>query len=441
MGLTMQDTIFALSSGSTHAGVAIIRLSGPKSRFALETMTGRQGQERCLVLNNICSSDGELLDHGMTVWFAGPASFTGEDCAEFHLHGSRAVVHDVIDALSRMEGFRPAEPGEFTMRAFQNGKIDLTSSEALADLIDAETAEQRRFALNNYGHGHNDLYEKWRRSIIEALAEMTAEIDFVDEADVEDRLDRDRFSKLRKLADEIDSHMKRFRAGEIIREGYRIVIVGRPNAGKSSLLNRLAERDVAIVTDIPGTTRDLLEVSLDLNGRKVTVLDTAGIWDSDNPVEEIGIDRALEAAKHADLVIHLVDASCPGDGLEFEDFDVPVLVIGNKSDVAGPNVDNRFDELISAKDGTGFDRLLERVNQCVVEAVSAEGPIPFRQRHMPLLGEAHRNLVEMLDDKSQLIEIRAECLRSAAHHIGRITGRVDVEDILDVIFSRFCIGK
>ncbi len=267
------------------------------------------------------------------MWFPGPKSFTGEDCCEFYLHGGTAVVAAVANEIIDIDGTRPAEAGEFTLRAFYNGKVDLTGAEALADLIDAETGEQRRLALRNARRDHSEIYEGWRSRIVDALAEMTAAIDFGDEADVEDNLNLSGLSDLKTMVHEIDSHMERYRSGEIIRNGYRVAIVGRPNSGKSSLLNALADRDVAIVTDIPGTTRDVLEVALDLNGRKVVMCDTAGIRESDDEVERIGVSRAMETAESADLILELTEVSqSDGQCVDLKT-DTPVVRVGSKADL------------------------------------------------------------------------------------------------------------
>ncbi len=436
-----QDTIFALASGQLPAGIGVVRISGPSSRFVLETMCGKEGAPRRAVFSEIRSADGELLDRGLSVWFPAPASYTGEDYCELHLHGGRAVVSSVLEALMQIDGVRAAEAGEFSMRAFVNGKMDLTAAEALADLIDAETAEQRRFALFNAGSVHDKLYERWRGEIVEILALMTAEIDFADESDVEGSLDAAKLVRLTTLADEIDSHVKQYRAGEIIREGFKVALVGAPNVGKSSLINALAGREVAIVTDIPGTTRDVLEVSLDLKGRKVVVFDTAGLRESNEPVEKIGIERAHASARNADLVIWMYDA---GGGIVEDivpDTEVPVLRVANKIDLVSDKAMVGSDIAISAATGAGIDVLTERLADVAANATGNPSVVPFRQRHVALLGETSANLRQAAAMAGDAIELRAEVMRRGADNLGRITGRVDVEDLLDVIFSRFCIGK
>lgn len=404
-------------------------------------MCSKIGSPRRVVLADIRAPDGEQLDKGMVVWFPAPESYTGEDSAELHLHGSRAILADVFSSLSAIEGLRLAEAGEFTMRAFQNGKVDLTGAEALADLIEAETSEQRRFAAFNAGRAHDELYERWRSVIIATLAEMTAMIDFADEADVEDRADVRNTKVLQSLIDEIDSHMERYKAGKIIRDGFKVAIVGEPNVGKSSLLNALAGRDVAIVTNVPGTTRDVLEVALDLNGRKVIVYDTAGIRQSNDPVEEIGIDRARQTAEHADLVLWLCDVRQPESAVRMPDMETPVLRVGNKQDLIEGQPVEDMNVLVSAKTHCGLDRLVDVLANAAEDAGGLPDVVPFRQRHVDLLKNARQALVDACLADGLPVEFRAEALRLAAESLGRISGRVDVEDLLDVVFSRFCIGK
>ncbi|MEZ5812666.1 MAG: tRNA uridine-5-carboxymethylaminomethyl(34) synthesis GTPase MnmE [Rhizobiaceae bacterium] len=441
MNESVGDTIYALASGHPPSGIAVIRISGPRCRFVCEMMCGGVPDARCAVLREIRSAQNIVIDRGLVLYFPGPASFTGEEVVELHLHGGRAVVAAVCDALESIEGLRSAEAGEFTLRAFQSGKIDLTGAEALADLIEAQTEEQRRFALANYGDAHRVLYEGWRSGIVKCLAEMTALIDFADEADVMETADLGTLRELRILVGEIDSHMKRFRAGEIIREGYRIAIVGAPNAGKSSLLNALAGREIAIVTEEPGTTRDVLEVALDIGGYKVVLSDTAGIRDGAGTVEAIGIARAKQAAEAADLVLVLEDASGGKADMPALDMAGPILRVGNKIDLDPEHDRRRYDICISVKEQRGMDALIERLGREAVQAGAVTSIVPFRRRHLALLREARDALGLVVAGELTAVELRAEELRRAADSIGRLTGSVDVEDLLDVVFSRFCIGK
>lgn len=437
------DTIFAPSSGRPPSGVAVIRLSGPHSRQALEAIAGRVPPERRAVLTEFRSSDGRVLDRGLALFFPGPASFTGEDCAEFHLHGGRAVVDAMLDTLSGIKGLRPAEAGEFTRRAFLNGKMDLVEAEALADLISAETEAQRRFAVASAGGAHSTLYAGWRRRIVHARAMIEAELDFADESDVPGSVSDQVWRDMAALAGEIERHVEGFHRAEIIREGYSVVIAGAPNAGKSSLLNALARRDAAIVTDEPGTTRDLVHVALDLNGVKVVVTDTAGIREGAGKVEAIGIERALASVREADLVIHLEDLSAPV-GLMLPEPTADRLRVGSKADLVDglpASVASGFHLMISARTGEGIDRLLDLIAGKASSAIgTTESLAPARARHVALLRQAAARLTDSLAEDSDL-EVRAEELRLAGAAFGKIAGTVDVEEVLGVIFSEFCIGK
>lgn len=433
------STIFALSSGALPSGVAVVRVSGPDSRRAIEALCGALPEPRKLAVRKLAAADGSLLDRGFVAFFPGPASFTGEDCAEFHVHGSRAVVAALLAQLGSLAGFRQAEAGEFARRAFVNGKLDLTEAEALSDLIVAETEAQRRLAAANASGRQRVLYEGWRTRLLHARAMIEAELDFADEADVPGSVAAQVWQDLGELRMEIGRHLSGFEAAEIVREGFRVAILGAPNAGKSSLINRLAMRDVAIVSDEPGTTRDLIEVALDIGGAKIVVTDTAGIRAGAGRVEAMGIERARQAAAEADLVLALEDVADPVD------FDlpreVPVLRVGTKGDlVAAP--DGAYDVAISATTGAGIDILLAEIAQKARErSVPAEaGIVPTRQRHVGLLRAAETALSEALDPAPGL-ELRAESLRVASTEIGRVSGSVDVEGMLDLIFSEFCIGK
>ena len=436
------DTIFALSSGKPPSGVAVIRISGPRSQAIMRAVAGGVPATRKAVLTTLRSAQGDVIDRGLAIFFPGPGSFTGEDCAEFHLHGGRAVVSAMLAMLSGFEGLRPAEAGEFTRRAFLNGKMDLVEAEALADLVAAETEAQRRFALAGAGGSQSGLYAGWRKRIMHARAMIEAELDFADEADVPGSVAAAVWDDVRHLVNEIEAHVAGFHQAEIIREGYSVVIAGAPNAGKSSLLNALARRDVAIVTDEPGTTRDLVHVALDLGGVKVVVTDTAGIREDAGKVEAIGIERALDSVRAADLLLLLEDVAAPA-GLPVPGTDAPVLKIGSKADLVGDaSALGGYDAVVSARSGAGVNDLLTMISRQAGAASDLHGGIiPARARHVGLLKDAARSLIEAASHHEDRLELRAECLRRAADSFGRIAGTIDVEDVLGVIFSEFCIGK
>lgn len=435
--MASKDSIVALSSGRLPAGIAVIRISGPKTRFVVETIAGPI-KDRFTNLRTIKTADGSAIDHGLVLFFPGPGSFTGEDLAEFQVHGSRAVAAKMLETITGFEGVRHAEPGEFTRRAFLNGRLDLVETEALADLVNAETEAQRRFALSNVEGAQSELYSSWRRWLIHARAMIEAEIDFADEEDVPGSVSEAIWSDVTAMIGEIERHVEGFKAAEIIRDGFEVVILGAPNAGKSSLFNALARREAAIVTDEPGTTRDLLEVVMDINGLKVRLVDTAGLRDAAGKVESIGIERARAKADVADLVLLLEDMANPASVGEVS-AGAPVLRIGTKSDIADVGA-GAYDLVISSRDGSGLGRLLDEIGSRAAAAVGEAGDVlPSRMRHVELLREAIDFLRAALSGHSQ--ELRAEELRLAAERLGRIVGAVDVEDLLDVIFSQFCIGK
>jgi tRNA modification GTPase len=439
------DSIVALSSGRLPAGVAVIRISGPQTRFAVETIAGDLVKDRVAVLRKFRAPDGIVLDTGLVVFFPGPASFTGEDVAEFHVHGGRAVVARILETITGFDGVRHAEPGEFTRRAFLNGKVDLVETEALADLVNAETEAQRRFAVQNAEGVQSDLYLGWRRRLIHARAMIEAEIDFADEDDVPGSVSDTVWSDVRTMIDEIDRHIAGFRAAEIIRDGFEVVILGAPNAGKSSLFNALARRDAAIVTDEPGTTRDLLDVTLDLQGLRVRLTDTAGLRDAPGKVEAIGIEKARAKAHGADLLLLLQDVADPRD-IGSLPTAAPILRVGTKLDLletqAARDAAGDYDLVISVKSGAGVEILLAEVGRRAARAAGSAGDVlPSRLRHVELLGETNRHLRCATDGRTVGQELRAEELRLAADRLGRIVGAIDVEDMLDVIFSQFCIGK
>ncbi|TXR50246.1 tRNA uridine-5-carboxymethylaminomethyl(34) synthesis GTPase MnmE [Phyllobacterium endophyticum] len=436
------STIFALSSGRLPSGVAVIRISGGATRFAVETICGSLPQPRFAALRMIRDRQRRVIDQGLVVFFPGPYSFTGEDCAELHVHGGKAVVDAVISTLYTFENCRMAEAGEFTRRAFTNGKFDLTVVEGLADLVAAETESQRRLALQISTGVQANLYADWRTELIRARAFIEAELDFADEGDVPGSVSDRVWQSMRRLVARIDSHVADGKRGAIVREGYRVVIVGAPNAGKSSLLNALAGSDVAIVSDEPGTTRDLIEIRLDLNGLPVLVTDTAGLRSSADKVERIGIERALERASAADLVIALTDIVEPVPH-DLSGIDQSAIInVGTKSDLTEAHSEVKYDLVISTRTGAGLDSLMEVLaSRAAAAAGDLSDPLPTRLRHIELLQETRREIMNAMEQETVPLEIRAEYLRRATFALGRITGDVDVEDILDVVFSQFCIGK
>jgi tRNA modification GTPase len=437
MSLPVQaDTIFALSSGSLPAGVAVIRVSGPFAKDVLLRHCAALPAERAAVLRSINNVHGELIDRGLVVWFRAPFSFTGEDVAEFHLHGGAAVVEAMLSSIGTISGCRPAEPGEFTQRAFLNGRMDLTAAEGLADLIEARTEMQRRQALRNSSGEQERLYEGWRQAIVELLARIEAELDFADEGDVASLSGEALEALVGHLIVSIDEHLARYASAEIVRNGYRVVIAGRPNVGKSSLFNHLVQRDAAIVTAIAGTTRDVLEVELSIGGHRVILADTAGLRQTDDPVELIGIDRARRAAMGSDLVIALRDSELMHPltpGIEAE-----VLDVVTKADLHDAGIGSGAIR-VSSVTGAGIPELLAAIAERVDRLVDVAEAVPTRQRHVNALETCRRHLRNVGAVRDAVLN--AEELRLAAAALGRLTGRIDVEDILDAVFSRFCIGK
>ncbi len=445
-----EDTIFALSSGAGRAGVAVIRVSGPMASSSLSMLAGERPEPRRSALRLLRDMDGEALDQALVLWFPAPASFTGEDVVELHVHGGRAVVSGVLSALGALPGLRPAEAGEFARRAFANGRLDLTEVEGLADLIDAETEAQRRQALRQLEGAAGAVYEEWRTELIDALALAEAGIDFVDEDDVPASIGLELVGRIASLAGRMRQALADGRRGEMLREGVEVVIAGPPNAGKSSLLNWLARRDVAIVSEIPGTTRDALEVRLDLAGVPVTVVDTAGLREAVDTIEAEGVRRTLQRAERADLVLWLHEPDAPVG--EMPTGTAPVWRIASKADlqVGGPRVDAAAGPFtdgeslsISVVSGKGLRELLASLEAWVEQRVGGSSDaLITRARHRTELERALAALDRAVAvDYGSDPEMLAEDLRTAATAIGRIVGRVDVEDVLDAIFAGFCIGK
>jgi len=432
----MSDAIFALASAPGRAGVAVVRLSGPGAGPVAERLAGPLPAARAAGLRRL-THDGREIDHALLLWFAAPNSFTGEDVAEFHIHGGRAVREALFSALSAL-GARPAEPGEFSRRAVENGKLDLTAAEAIADLVDAETPAQLRQALRQHDGALADLYEDWRGRLIAALGRAEAAIDFSDDGVGEVEFAAAK-TAAKNIVEEIQHHMNDAGRGESLREGLRLTILGPPNAGKSSLINALARRDVAIVSDIPGTTRDVVEARLDLGGYLLMVADTAGVRDTSDAIEAEGVRRALSHATGG-MTLLLLDGSAanPRAGLP-ADLPEPDLTVWNKSDLGGAH-----DGIsISLNTGAGVSELLKLLQQKVQQKLESNDTAPLltRPRHRHALGEALGHLRHGLAAPGDRPELLAEDLRLAMRAIGRITGRVDVEELLDFVFRDFCIGK
>lgn len=446
------DTIFALASAAGRAGIAVVRISGPRARSALERLAQIVPAPRAATRVRLSEpTDGSALDDGLALWFPAPKSFTGEDVVELHLHGGRAVIAGVLTALGREDGCRLAEPGEFTRRAFENGKLDLTEAEGLADLINAETEAQRRLALRQLDGELHRAAEGWRNGLLRAQALMEAAIDFADEADVSDRAAADALEMAGAVKCQLERALADDHRGEILREGYKVVILGAPNVGKSSLINALAKRDAAIVSPEAGTTRDMVELHLNLGGRAVILTDTAGIRSASGFVEAEGIRRGLARARDADLVLWVVDASTPQDDFppEFTGGDRDIFVVVNKIDLVASHPDAlrrisgvRPGFAVSANCGDGIFSLEKAIAQAAEHRTrGGEAALITTTRHRQHIRAAHAALSELEAGTGTDLELRAEDLRRAALEIGRLVGRVDVEEILGEIFGRFCIGK
>lgn len=446
----MTDTIFALATAAGRAAVAVVRVSGPASSEIAAALCGRLPPPRLAAVRTL-RHEGLALDEALVLRFERPASYTGEDSVEFHVHGGRAVVEALLSALSDL-GARLAEPGEFTRRAFENGKLDLAQAEGVADLIDAETEAQRRQALGQVGGALSERYERWRDLLVQALAMLEAAVDFPDEDLPETVAERAR-PGLRQLRAELNAALADGSRGQRVRDGFRIALVGAPNAGKSTLLNGLAERDAAIVTDVAGTTRDVIEVPLVLGGYKALLADTAGLRETSDAIEAEGVRRAKAWAEEADLRLWVVD----GSHVEQADAHPDVIRAGdwlilNKADIADADSLSGVQAHWTDR-GLSVVRLVGRseagalalrgvLSSHVADALSgAEFPAATRLRHAERLSEASNYLARALSDVGLEVELAAEDVRLAARALERISGRIDPEDVLGRVFSTFCIGK
>ena len=447
------DTIIALASGNGRAGVAVIRTSGPGSADLLRGMTvgvSRQTplpEPRKAATRTLRDVDGGFLDEALVLWMPGPKSYTGEDVVELHVHGGPAVIEAVIQAALQTKLCRIAEPGEFTRRAFDAGRMDLTQAEAIGDLIDAETEGQRRQAGRLYQGEAARVFEGWRGLLLTAMAALEASIDFPDESDIPGEIDLTALEPIMALAADLEQALGDAGRLASVREGFRIAILGPPNAGKSSLMNRLARREAAIVSPIAGTTRDVVEVRLVLSGYPVWVADTAGLREAQDAIEAEGVRRALARAEEADLRIWVSDVSREtlATPEQAQPGDIRVL---NKADLidARPVQDSLSEELfvVSAASGVGLEALEQRLADVVRHRLEVdEAPLVTRARHRELVEEALAAVVRGLQGARRSVgaELVSEDLRLAARALGRITGSIDAEDLLDRIFSQFCVGK
>ena len=442
----MKQTIFAPSTAPGRAGLAVIRISGDEARTALEGLVDVIPPARRASLRRLVdAASGEALDEALVLWFPAPASFTGEDVVELHLHGGAGVTSAVLVALARIPGLRPAEPGEFTRRAVGNGRLDVTAAEGLADLVAAETEAQRRQALRQYGGALCRLYEGWREALVGALARYEAAIDFPEEG-LPVGLRRDVGRQVSGLRDEITGYLADGRRGERLRDGIFVAIVGAPNVGKSSLLNILAGRDAAIVSQRAGTTRDVIETRLDIGGFPVILADTAGLRESRDDIEEEGVRRALARAADADLTLAVIDAAVwpEGDGMTRGLVDSRTMVVANKVDLRevppASEWQGRPVYPLSCRTGDGVDALLDALEEVVSKQFSPGATAALtRLRHRVALEGCVAALGRFAGSAEP--ELCAEDLRLAARELGRLTGRVDTEELLDRIFAEFCIGK
>ncbi len=446
-----EQTVFALASGAGRAGIAVVRLSGPDSAAVCGLLTGGPPPPaRTVALRAVRDpASGEVIDRGLVLWFAAPASYTGEDVLELHVHGGPAVLAALFDALGAMAGLRPAEPGEFSRRAFVNGRMDLTQAEAIADLVAAETRQQLRQARRQMDGALGRLYQHWHQTLLTALARTEAEIDFAPEEEVPDDLMAAVLPMVAAVRAELRGHLADDGRGERLRQGLSVAVIGPPNSGKSSFINKIARNDIAIVTAVPGTTRDVLQVPLDLDGYPLTLYDTAGLRRSDDPVEAEGVRRARRRAASADLRLAIFDGlTWPTlDRRTCALIDDRTIVAVNKADAvdlpAEIEVGGRAAIALSCHSGQGMETVVDRLTECARAAMTiGDAPCLTRARHRAALGEVEGALarIQVLGATPELALV-AEELRLAMQALGRITGLVGVEDILEKIFGEFCIGK
>jgi tRNA modification GTPase len=434
------DTIFALSSGKGKAGVSVVRVSGTKAKDCLKHFKISDIQPRKACLKSLKNEDGNIIDKALIILFEAPSSFTGEDTVEIHAHGSIAVVSEILEVLGNISGYRYANPGEFSRIAFENGKMDLLQAEGLADLIEAETKAQQKQAMRQMEGEFSGIYEDWRERIIEIMAFVEAYVDFPDE-DIPNDLDEQAISKIKEIVSEMENQLNN-KAAERVRNGIVVTILGKPNAGKSTLINFLTKRDLAIVSDIAGTTRDSLEANFEISGVPVTLIDTAGIRETEDKIEKEGVRRALEKAENSDYKIYIVDGET--NEVSTNLIDENTLVIINKCDIAkSSNIEKDFLR-VSLKENINTDEIIIKLSNIVESlAGNSEQTIVTRERHRKLLKDCLHNLENYTNSRidNLPIELCAENLRLASHAIGKIIGKIDVEDVLDKIFSDFCIGK
>ena len=443
---SLKDTIYAPACGTQKSGVIIVRISGPKVKEVIKTMCRKDLLPRYATLCDVYhSSRNQLIDKAIVIFYESPHSFTNEDVLELHLHGSTVVLKLTLQALSQIKGLRFAGPGEFSLRSFMNGKMDLTQAEGLADLIDAETEAQHAQSLKQMSGALKEIYENWRQKLLKILSNLEASIDFPDD-DIPDNITYNLFKDANALYEEIKNHLADDQQGEKLREGMYVAILGPINAGKSSLINRIAKRDVAIVSQIAGTTRDVIEIHLNLKGYPILVADTAGLRESSDALENIGIKKSLERANMADLKIIVLDGSTyktmPQQISKL--IDQRTILIFNKTDISSTNYEDSsaFCVLhISTKENIGIDYVMDKISIFAESFFGRPGvnPLITRQRYRDNLINASKCLADFVAQVDPVLG--AEDLRMASHYLGKIVGKIDVEAVLGEIFSSFCIGK